>query len=243
MEDLDDVSTDFQMKVDSAISKEIPISLITHVLTLNGEKKLKYIIQRILARYNRLDLTELLYTSSKELIVNATKAVIKRILFKESKLDIESPEDYARGMESFHSSLSDKRFPFYREKMKEQGLKIKVTFHFNEHRVILKVLNNFRLTDQEEKRVREKFRISRDFDNLFEFFMKFGDSTEGAGLGITMVEILVAQSGFDRHLFTIYSKKGVSQTVARVEIPLKEDYISGRLKFAREKNVASRRIE
>ncbi|EMJ91756.1 hypothetical protein LEP1GSC198_1351 [Leptospira kirschneri str. JB] len=69
--------------------------------------------------------------------------------------------------------------------------------------------------------------------------MKFGDSTEGAGLGITMVEILVAQSGFDRHLFTIYSKKGVSQTVARVEIPLKEDYIPKRLKFAKEQNLTS----
>lgn len=69
--------------------------------------------------------------------------------------------------------------------------------------------------------------------------MKFGDSTEGAGLGITMVEILVAQSGFDRHLFTIYSKKGVSQTVAKVEIPLKKDYIPRRVRFARERNVAS----
>ncbi|ASV12504.1 hypothetical protein B2G51_13395 [Leptospira santarosai] len=239
MEDFDNVPTDFQMKVDSAISKEIPISLVTYVLTLSGEKMLKYIIRKILARYDRLDLAELIYTSSKELIVNATKAAIKRILFKESKLDINSPEDYVRGMESFHSSLSDKKYPFYREKMKEHNLAIKVTFGFNEHRIILKILNNFRLTDQEEKRVREKFRISRDFDNLFEFFMKFGDSTEGAGLGITMVEILVAQSGFDRHLFTIYSKKGVSQTVAKVEIPLKKDYIPRRVRFARERNVAS----
>ncbi|MCG6192021.1 hypothetical protein LFX25_02035 [Leptospira sp. FAT2] len=239
MREFDDVSADFQMEVDSAISKEIPISLITYVLTPKGEKKLKYIIQGILTRYDRLDLTELLYTSSKELIVNATKAAIKRILFKESKLNIESTDDYARGMESFHSSLSDKKFPFYREKMKEHDLTIKVTFYFNEHRIILKILNNFQLTDQEEKRVREKFRISRDFDNLFEFFMKFGDSTEGAGLGITMVEILVAQSGFDRHLFTIYSRKGISQTVARVEIPLREDYIPRRLKFARGQNFAS----
>ncbi|EMY79537.1 hypothetical protein LEP1GSC060_2549 [Leptospira weilii serovar Ranarum str. ICFT] len=239
MGDFDDLSGDFQMEVDSAISKEIPISLITYVLTQSGEKKLRYIIQTILTRYNRLDLSELLYTSAKELIVNATKAAIKRILFKESKLDIESAQDYVRGMESFHNSLSDKKFPFYREKMKEHDLSIKVTFGFNEDRIVLKVLNNFQLTDQEEKRVREKFRISRDFDNLFEFFMKFGDSTEGAGLGITMVEILVAQSGFDRHLFTIYSKKGVSQTVARVEIPLKEDYIPRRLKFAREQNFTS----
>ncbi|WP_061249547.1 hypothetical protein [Leptospira alstonii] len=239
MGDFHDLSADFQMEVDSAISKETPISLITYVLTQSGEKKLRYIIHGILTRYDRMDLSELLYTSAKELIVNATKAAIKRILFKESKLDIESAEDYIRGMESFHNSLSDKKFPFYREKMKEHDLSIKVTFYFNEDRIILKVLNNFQLTDQEEKRVREKFRISRDFDNLFEFFMKFGDSTEGAGLGITMVEILVAQSGFDRHLFTIYSKKGVSQTVARVEIPLKKDYIPRRLKFAREQNFAS----
>ncbi|AOP32796.1 hypothetical protein A0128_02260 [Leptospira tipperaryensis] len=236
MRDFDDVSADFRMEVDSAISKEVPISLITYVLTPKGEKKLKYIIQGILTRYDRLDLTELLYTSSKELIVNATKAAIKRILFKESKLNIESIEDYERGMKSFHSSLSDKKFPFYREKMKEHDLTIKVTFFFNQHRIILKILNNFPLTDQEEKRVREKFRISRDFDNLFEFFMKFGDSTEGAGLGITMVEILVAQSGFDRHLFTIYSRKGISQTVARVEIPLREDYIPRRLKFRKGQN-------
>ncbi|MBM9578203.1 hypothetical protein JWG45_13680 [Leptospira sp. 201903070] len=236
MRDFDDVSADFRMEVDSAISKEVPISLITYVLTSKGEKKLKYIIQGILSRYDRLDLTELLYTSSKELIVNATKAAIKRILFKESKLDIESLEDYERGMGSFHNSLSDKKFPFYREKMKEHDLTIKVTFFFNRHRIVLKILNNFPLTDQEEKRVREKFRISRDFDNLFEFFMKFGDSTEGAGLGITMVEILVAQSGFDRHLFTIYSRKGISQTVARVEIPLREDYIPRRLKFRQGQN-------
>ncbi|MDV6234375.1 hypothetical protein CH379_001865 [Leptospira ellisii] len=239
MRDFDDLSADFQMEVDSAISREIPVSLITYVLTPKGEKKLKYIIQGILTRYDRLDLTELLYTSSKELIVNATKAAIKRILFKESKLDIESSEDYRKGMESFHSSLSDKKFPFYREKMKEHDLAIKVTFYFNQHRIILKILNNFPLTDQEEKRVREKFRISRDFDNLFEFFMKFGDSTEGAGLGITMVEILVAQSGFDRHLFTIYSRKGISQTVARVEIPLREDYIPRRWKFAKGQNLAA----
>ncbi|MBM9500062.1 hypothetical protein JWG44_07345 [Leptospira sp. 201903071] len=243
MRDFDDVSADFQMEVDSAISKEVPISLITYVLTPKGEKKLKYIIQGILTRYDRLDLTELLYTSSKELIVNATKAAIKRILFKESKLDIESVEDYKRGMESFHNSLSDKKFPFYREKMKEHDLTIKVTFFFNQHRIVLKILNNFQLTDQEEKRVREKFRISRDFDNLFEFFMKFGDSTEGAGLGITMVEILVAQSGFDRHLFTIYSRKGISQTVARVEIPLREDYIPRRLKFGKGQNFAPSFVE
>ncbi|WP_017862411.1 hypothetical protein [Leptospira interrogans] len=239
MEDFDDLPAHFQIEVDSAILKEIPISLITYVLTPKGEKKLRYIIHGILARYGRLDLSELLFTSAKELIVNATKASIKRILFKESKLNIESPEDYARGMETFHSSLSNKKFPFYREKMKEHDLLVKVTFCFNQDRIVLKILNNFQLTKQEEKRVREKFRISRGFDNLFEFYMKFGDSTEGAGLGITMVEILVAQSGFDRHLFTIYSKKGVSQTVARVEIPLKEDYIPKRLKFAKEQNLTS----
>ncbi|EMO29877.1 hypothetical protein LEP1GSC170_4360 [Leptospira interrogans serovar Bataviae str. HAI135] len=38
MEDFDDLPAHFQIEVDSAILKEIPISLITYVLTPKGEK-------------------------------------------------------------------------------------------------------------------------------------------------------------------------------------------------------------
>lgn len=50
--------------------------------------------------------------------------------------------------------------------------------------------------------------------------MEHGDSTEGAGMGITMVEILLSQSGFDRRLLSIYSSERKKETVARVEVHL-----------------------
>ncbi len=39
-------------------------------------------------------------------------------------------------------------------------------------------------------------------------------------MGITMVEILLSQSGFDRRLFSIYSSERIQETVARVDVPL-----------------------
>ena len=47
-------------------------------------------------------------------------------------------------------------------------------------------------------------------------------------MGITMVEILLAQSGLDRHLFTIYSSQVKKETVAKLEIPIHPDYVPER---------------
>ncbi|PJZ71316.1 hypothetical protein CH373_02085 [Leptospira perolatii] len=241
-EGFEDLSQEFLFEVENAVRKENPLSIITYVLSNNGESKLKHILQSVLAKYERLDLIELLFTSAKELIVNATKAAIKRVLFNEMKLDINDPDDYEIGMGSFKENLVSRKFPYYRRKMKENNLFVKVTLSFTKDRIILLVQNNFTLSTKEEKRIREKFLLSKEFDNLFEYYMKYGDTTEGAGMGITMVEILVAQSGFDRHLFTIFSRRDENRTVARVEIPLNESYVPRRQRYKKWLEEKSRSI-
>ncbi len=230
-EGIEELPQEFLFEAETAVRKEEPISIITYVLSTRGENKLKYLLQSILAKYKREDLIELLFTSAKELIVNATKAAIKRVLFKELGLNINDSSQYDLGMESFKENLVSRKFPYYRKKMKEHGLFVKVTLSFSADRIILLVQNNFTLATREEKRIREKFVHSKEFDNLFEYYMKYGDTTEGAGMGITMVEILVAQSGYDRHLFTIYSRATENRTVARVEIPLNEKYMPRRQRY------------
>ncbi|EPG74233.1 hypothetical protein LEP1GSC058_3018 [Leptospira fainei serovar Hurstbridge str. BUT 6] len=230
-EGIEEFSQEFLFEIETAVKKEEPVSIITYVLSNNGEAKLKHLIYSVLAKYGREDLIELLFTSAKELIVNATKAAIKRVLFRELGLNIDDPDLYDQGMTSFKENLVSRKFPYYRRKMKENGLFVKVTLSFNRNRIILLVQNNFTLALREEKRIREKFVHSKEFDNLFEYYMKYGDTTEGAGMGITMVEILVAQSGYDRHLFTIYSRKSENRTVARVEIPLNENYVPRRHRY------------
>ncbi len=49
-----------------------------------------------------------------------------------------------------------------------------------------------------------------------------------------MVGILLDESGVDRHAFTLYSSQKYGETVARLEIPLSEHYVSKRKVFETE---------
>lgn len=205
------------------IEEERKISLITYVLGDVGEIKLKYILESVLEKYNKADLIEVIYTAAKELIANSTKAAIKRMIFQEMGLDIREEQDYQKGMKLFKSYLNERKFPAYRRKMKEKNFFIKISVSHSQEKICLYVINNFSLIPFEEERVREKFLHAKKYDNLFEFFMAHGDNTEGAGMGITMVEILLNQSGFDRKNFMMLSSKKANITLARVDIPLNED--------------------
>ncbi len=213
---------DFYDTVDRAVIDGKKISMITHVLGDIGEAKLKYILSTILNRVERQDLMELLYTSAKELIVNSTKAAIKRIIFEDMKYDIRNLDDYEEGMKLFKTNLNERKFPSYKNKMKEHGYNVKISITYKNEKLDLEIRNNFPLIPVEANRIKEKFLHAKKYDNLFEFFMEHGDNTEGAGMGITMVEILLSQSGFDRRLFSIYSSEKKNETIARVEVPLKQ---------------------
>ena len=218
------ITDDFRNTVQSGVSKGKPITFTTYVLGDSGEAKVKFIIQTILDKFDRSDLMELIYTACKELVVNSTKAAIKRILFKELNIDSDDVEEYEKGMLSFKVNLSDKKFPYYKEKMKSGNLSVQIKFFYNKDRLIVNVINNFPLLKKEENRIREKFVMAKSFDNLFEFYTQHGDNTEGAGMGITLVEILIAQCGLDRHLFTIFTSLKKNETIARIEIPLSTKY-------------------
>lgn len=205
-----------------AIENGKTISLITYVLGDSGEAKLKCIIESILTKYDRVDLMELLYTAAKELIANSTKAAIKRMIFRELDLDIMHDHDYRKGMEQFKAYMNEKKFPAYRKRMKENNFFIKISITHSPDNIRLYVLNNFSLIPVEEERVREKFEHAKKFDNLFEFFMAHGDNSEGAGMGITMVEILLTQSGYDRKNFQIISSDTARLTIAKVDVPMRE---------------------
>ena len=225
------LSETFKRKVLEGVTENKTISLITYVLGEVGEAKLKFIIKSLLTRYGKLELMDLLYTCAKELIVNSTKAAIKRLAFKEMGIDPTNDHEYDMFMNSFKDNLTDKKFPYYRSKMKDHGFYIKIKFFYDHKRIVLRIINNFPLLQKEEERIREKFVKAKKYDNLFEFYVDHGDNTEGAGMGITMVEILLAQSGFDRHVFTIYSSKINRETVAKVELPMHPEHVPIRFGF------------
>lgn len=219
--------------INEALDKNSILTLQTYYLSEYGQTALNHILARILERYNRSDLHDVLYTATKEIIMNGTKANLKRIIFSEMVLDYPEKEDYDAAMVEFKEHLVADKVKDYRKQFINLDYHVSATFYYTKNVINIKVKNNFPLFEQEEQRIREKFQKSEDFSNLIEFYMQHGDETEGAGLGLTMVGILLQESGIDRHCFTI-STNEYNETAAKLEIPLTEDYIPKRKKFDQE---------
>lgn len=219
--------------VGKAVSEQKIITLKTYALTDYGEKVLLIIITSILEYCQRKDLIDVAYTAAKELVINATKANLKRLIFDKKAYDWQEPEIYNEGLEEFRSYLSEYSIQTYEEQFKKKNLPVTATFYFTEDVLNIKVKNNFSLYPIEERRIREKFSRAHLFSNLVEFYMEHGDNSEGAGLGLTMVSILLEQSEIDRHSFILYSSEKYNETIAKIELPLTDKYISKREMFSK----------
>ncbi|WCL48786.1 hypothetical protein [Leptospira sp. GIMC2001] len=207
-----------------SIDKEKILSVKTYFLSDYGEKLIHKIISTILTKYNRMDLLDMSYSAAKELVINGTKANLKRVVFKDLGLDIYDPNDYAKGMLEFKDNLAEEKVIAYKPKFKKYDLPVICTMYFNQNVLNIKVKNNFPLLAQEEEKIRTKFDRAKSFSSLIDFFMEHGDESEGAGLGLTMVGIMLDESGANKHSFSLYSSQEFNETVAKIEIPLNDDY-------------------
>jgi hypothetical protein len=176
--------------IQNSVNKNQVLSMKTYLLSDYGESILKLIAAAILEKFNRMDLMEIAYSSAKELVINATKANLKRVLYKELGLDITNPEDYDKGLTEFKGNLTEDKIMNYKPLFKKYDLPVTATFYFTKDVLNIKVKNNFPLLPIEEERIRDKFQKATSFSSLIDFFMEYGDSTEGAGMGITMVKLM-----------------------------------------------------
>ena len=104
-----------------------------------------------------------------------------------------------------------------------QGQPAKQQFHFRRGQVPAA-----RLAHQEEEAMREKLKKAMGYNDIAEFYMDqamMGES-EGAGLGLALVIILLKGEGIDPKLFRIMIRE--DRTIARLEIPFSEKFVSKR---------------
>jgi hypothetical protein len=226
-------TTELEPAIQSLVDQEKILSFKTYILSDRGEAILKLIASTILRKYDRMDLMDIVYTAAKELIINATKANLKRVLFREVGLNPADLSEYQKGMMLFKDRLNHDRIENYRDRFRDLDFPVIATFYYNAEVMHIKVKNMFTLLDFEEGRIRKKFEAARSFKSLLDFYTEFGDDSEGAGLGLTMVGILLDESGIDKHAFTVYSNE-FRETAARLEIPLSDKYVPKRNHFERE---------
>lgn len=223
----------FEKKISEAIARK-KVLIKSYLLKEEGEEKLEKIIHSVLHSIGRDDLMGPIYASMRELVQNAAKANMKRVVFEEQGLNPYDEDQYRFGLEAFRKSLASKRVQHYRPILHQRDVPFYIKIKWNGDALYLNVENYFAMLGVEERRIREKFLHSREMDNLYEFFMTYGDSTEGAGMGIAMVQILIRQAGFDAHNFTIFSDNVKNRTSARIVVPLHPAYKTPRQRFEEE---------
>ncbi len=180
-------------------------------------------LRDILAKYKRLDLLDATYTVVKELVINATKAIMKRIVFAENKLDIDNVADWEKGNILFKERLLEKYIKDYIEKGKSLNFKVKVRYVHSKNGIRVEVINNTPIPKLDEERLRKNLANSMRYDSIADFYLDCGDNVEGAGLGLPMIIILLKNQGIDPQFLRIGNNS--DETIARIEIPFNKNYL------------------
>ena len=216
------VEMNFQIK--ELVHSRDNLTLRSSKMNTEFEHYLLVVIKEILDKVANGNYVDMLYTIIKELAINAVKANQKRIFFEDNQLDIANTEDYEKGMTLYKSKFSESMVTEYGKKCQIRGIYIQINFRYNQDGLCVEVINNTPVIKVEEVRLREKMRKSMEYNDIAEFYMDNMDNTEGAGLGIALTMILLKNEGVDPNLFRIITRP--TETIARLEIPLTEKYVT-----------------
>lgn len=203
-------------KIKKAALAGVPLSLTTYVLPHEMELYMSDVLTCFLASLGQSHMTDYLVYCLNELATNAKKANTKRIYFQERNLNINSPEDYEVGMKTFKKDMLE-RLTYYLEKQREAGLYIKVVFLARNHNIRIEVRNNSELNLFEYKRIHDKICRAHTYTDMNEALDKIVDDTEGAGLGLILMILMLKKIGLTDESYQIYVEN--SETVVRVELP------------------------
>jgi putative nucleotidyltransferase with HDIG domain len=204
-------------KVKKAIQSGIPLTITTFTLPHEIEIYIEQLLAVFLKFVDQAQLKDYIVYIIQELAVNAKKANTKRVYFLEKNLNLEDPEDYKAGMENFKEETLG-NIAHYLQIQKEKGLYIKLILQAKRDIIFIEVRNNVAVTKTELIRIHDKLARSRQFDSLEDALSQVLDSSEGAGLGLVILVLMLKKMGLDEDCFDILSTE--KETIARIIIPL-----------------------
>lgn len=209
-------------KVSLAIQTGIPLTVTTYTLPPEMEGYIADILNVFLDQLNMSPLYEGISYSVKELINNAKKANTKRIYFSMKHLDLNKRDDYEKGMENFKSDTLN-NIHYYLEEQRKQGYFIKTIFQMRNNKIKIEIRNRSELTVYEYKRIHDKITRAQQFDSVEEGISQLLDESEGAGLGLVIMVLILRKFGLTEDNYQILSENG--ETINRIIIPLDQEIL------------------
>jgi len=209
-------------KIKKAIQSELPLTITTYTLPKEIEVYIEQIIDAFLRQMDQLQLKDYIMYCVQELVTNAKKANTKRVYFMERGLDINDDNDYKTGMEKFkEETLGD--ITHYLQLQKQKELYIKVILQVKKNIIYIEIRNNSTATKTEHLRILDKIARARQYDNLEEALSQVLDDSEGAGLGLVILVLMLKKMSLDDECFTITTEN--TDTVASISIPLDQTMV------------------
>ena len=218
-------------QIHKAIVSSIPVTIKSFKLPHETEMYIEEVLGVYLDNFGQGELKDRISYCMRELAVNAKKANTKRVYFSEKNLDIDNPEDYAKGMESFKQETLD-NINYWLEKQEKAGLYIKVVFHTTDNSFTMSIKNNVLISQKEQIRVYDRIARSRAFESMEEALSSVLDDSEGAGLGIVILVLMLKKIGLDEDAFDIDVTD--DETIARITIPFADVHVENLNQLAQE---------
>jgi putative nucleotidyltransferase with HDIG domain len=206
-----------EFKVKKAVQSGIPLTITTFTLPHEIELYIEEVIVVFLKLAGQEKLRDYIVYCVQELAVNAKKANTKRVYFMERGLQLTSPEDYRSGMACFKKDTLG-NIAHYLQLQKEKGLYIKLVLQIKRNIIFIEVRNNVAVTRTELLRIHEKLARSRQYNNMEEALSQVLDDSEGAGLGLVILVLMLKKMGLNENCFDILATE--KETIARILIPL-----------------------
>lgn len=205
-----------QSKIKTAIQAEIPITITTYTLPIEIAAYIDDILKAFLTEIHQEQMFENLSYCIKELTNNAKKANTKRVYFLDKKLDIQDKESYEKGMKTFkEDSINNIRF--YLEQQRKLGLYIKVSFQAHNNKIKIEIRNKSELSVFEYKRIHDKITRAQQFTNVEDCISQVLDDSEGAGLGLVIMILVLRKIGLTEENYQVVSTNG--ETITRLILP------------------------
>jgi putative nucleotidyltransferase with HDIG domain len=210
-------------KIKKAIQSGIPLIITTYTLPHEIEVYIENVIEVFLKQTNQLRLKDYIFYCVQELVVNAKKANTKRVYFSEHGLDIDDPDDYETGMRNFKEETIT-QIDHYLQMQKEKGLYIKVILKIKRNTIHIEIRNNVAANKVEQLRIHDKLARSRLYDSLEDAMSRVPEDSEGSGLGLVILVLMLKKIGLNDESFSI--KTTGKFTIASLSIPLDETMIA-----------------
>ena len=204
-------------KIRLAVQLHTPIEVISYTLPKKKETYIYEVLSVFLTECHQEHMIDGLMFCMGELLTNSKKANTKRIYFKEHNLDINSELDYHQGMISFKDDML-KDIEHYLIAQKDAGLYVKFIIQLYDEGVKIEIRNNSILTVFEKKRINEKLKASRKYTDPKQVISKVIDQTEGAGLGIIIIVLILQKIGLSQENFKVYATD--KETITQMLLPL-----------------------